>query len=113
MIDVNVDSFDIEISKGDCATFCIEFTGEDVPNDGEAVIFTVKKTTSHKTPLIEKTVYVNNGEIYIDFYSLDTKNLPFGDYEWDIRFPDLLGTGEPFTPMKPARFTVAKVVGDV
>lgn len=112
MIDVNVNSFDIEISRGDCASFCIEFTGEDVPNDGEPVVFTVKKTENYETPLIKKELFVKDGEIYIDFYNLDTQNLPFGDYVWDIRFPDLLGTGEPFTPMKPAKFTIAKVVGN-
>ena len=43
----------------------------------------------------------------------DTKDLPFGEYEWDIRIPDMYGENEPFTPMEPAAFEIVKVIGNV
>lgn len=103
----------IEISRGDCRPFTITLTGVDIPKDGETVLFSVKKDSNHNDVLIEKNLVVEEGKIRVDLVNADTKNLPFGDYEWDIRFPNMFGKDEPYTPMKPARFRIAKVIGDV
>ena len=56
---------------------------------------------------------IADGKVVIHLMNADTKELPFGLYEWDIRFPDLYGESEPYTPMDPAKFEIARVIGDV
>lgn len=103
----------ISISRGDCQPFTITFTGTDVPPDGTAVLFTVKKTSSHQEAVIEKKVFLHESKIEIQLRNADTKDLPFGSYEWDVRIPDLYGESEPYTPMEPAPFEIVKVIGNV
>lgn len=103
----------IHVTRGDCAPFTITLTGEDVPEDGTEILFTVKKTSGHPTPVIEKTIELADGQITVLIQNEDTKELPFGDYEWDIRIPDMYGENEPYTPMKPAKFSVERVIGNV
>ena len=103
----------ITITRGDCEPFAITLTGEDVPADGDAVLFSVKKNSSSAEPVLEKELNVQNQKVVIQIMNADTKNLAFGDYEWDIRFPNYYGENEPHTPMEPAQFTIAKVIGNV
>lgn len=103
----------ISITRGDCRPFTISFSGVDAPNDGTEVLFTVKKTSGHADAVIEKRIPIEDGKVTIHIMNEDTKHLSFGDYEWDIRFPDLFGENEPYTPMEPAAFKIASVIGDV
>jgi type 1 fimbria pilin len=103
----------IEITRGDCQPFTISLTGDDVPGDGADVLFSVKKDSLDSDALIEKKVTVKDRGVSIQIMNADTKNLPFGDYEWDIRFPNMFGENEPYTPMKPARFRIVRVIGNV
>lgn len=111
MIDIN--GMSITVSRGDCSPFTITFTGDDVPEDGTEVLFTVKKTSKHATPLIEKRIPIVEGMITVELNNADTKDIPFGEYEWDIRLPDLFGKNEPYTPIAPQPFVIAKVIGNV
>lgn len=77
------------------------------------MLFSVKKDSINGLPLIEKNLTVQDGKVSIQIMNADTKNLAFGDYEWDIRFPDMFSENEPYTPMSPARFRIMKVIGDV
>lgn len=110
---IRVNGTTVELTRGDCRPFTITLTGEDVPGDGERVLFSVKRDTANTQSLIEKELTVQGGQIEIQIMNADTKSLPFGDYEWDIRFPDMYGEKEPYTPMKPGKFRIAKVVGNV
>lgn len=110
---IKISGTTIEISRGDCQPFTITLTGENVPEDGERVLFSVKKDSNNSDSLIEKDLIVQGGQISIQILNADTKGLPFGDYEWDIRFPDMFGQSEPFTPMKPGKFRIGKVIGNV
>lgn len=103
----------ITITRGDCEPFTITFTGEDVPADGEKVLFSVKKNVNSPNAVLEKELELRNSQVVIHIMNADTKNLSFGDYQWDVRFPDYSGVNEPYTPMKPAEFTIATVIGDV
>ena len=103
----------ILITRGDCQPFTITFTGTDVPPDGTVVLFTVKKTSNRQDTVIEKRLELSNGKVQILLKNEDTKDLPFGSYEWDIRLPDLYGENEPYTPMDPAPFEVERVIGNV
>lgn len=110
---ITIDGRKISITRGDCRPFTITLTGEDAPADGTEILFSVKKTSSQETPVIEKRVTVDGGKVEIHLMNADTRDLPFGVYEWDIRIPDLYGEGEPYTPMEPAEFRIAKVIGNV
>lgn len=110
---IKIEGRKIIITRGDCRPFTITLTGEDAPPDGTEVLFTVKKTSGHKEPVIEKVLTIADSKVVIHLMNADTKELPFGLYEWDIRFPDLYGESEPFTPMEPAGFEIAKVIGNV
>jgi len=103
----------ITVTRGDCLPFTITLTGSDVPPDGESVLFTVKEDATSAKPVIEKRLEVENSKVLVTITNADTKQLPFGNYEWDIRFPDMSGDGEPYTPMKPEKFTIARVIGNV
>lgn len=111
---IDIKGMDITVTRGDCSPFTITLTGEDEVPDGTKVLFTVKKGSGYKEPVIEKLMTVKDRRIAIHIMNADTKTLPFGDYEWDIRLPDYFGENEPWTPMaKPEKFTVAKVIGNV
>lgn len=110
---IKITGKEITITRGDCRPFNIVLTGEDAPEDGSDVLFTVKKASGYREALIEKTVQVSDGKAVIQLMNADTKDLPFGEYEWDIRFPNMCGEGEPYTPMDPAKFTIARVIGNV
>lgn len=110
---INIEGTHITISRGDCEPFTITFTGEDVPEDGALVLFTVKKSASSDNPVLEKELVMQDSQIAVSIMNADTKKLPFGEYEWDVRLKDFYGENEPHTPMEPARFTIAKVVGNV
>lgn len=103
----------ITITRGDCQPFTITFTGEDVPEEGTVVLFTVKKSSGYSDPVIEKRIPIHDSMIEVEIHNADTKNLPFGEYEWDIRIPDLYGENEPYTPIHPQPFVIAKVIGNV
>lgn len=110
---ISIDGQSITISRGDCQPFTITFTGDDVPKEGTEVLFTVKKNSGHLIPVIEKRIPIRDNTITVELLNADTKDLPFGDYEWDIRIPDLFGQNEPFTPIDPQPFVIAKVIGNV
>lgn len=111
MIDIN-SAYEISIQRGDYAEFYIHFT-KNSPEDGTQILFTVKKNYEQQTPYIEKTLVVEQEKALVQLFNSDTKSLPFGDYLWDIRLPNLYGEKEPYTPISPKRFTVARVVGNV
>ena len=103
----------ISITRGDCQPFTITFTGDDVPEEGTEVLFTVKKSSGYHEPVIEKRIPIHDSMITVEIFNADTKNLPFGNYEWDIRFPNLYGEKEPYTPIDPQPFVIARVIGNV
>lgn len=110
---ISIEGTRIAITRGDCQPFTITFTGEDVPEDGTEVLFTVKKSSGYPDPVIEKRIPIHDGMIEVEIRNADTKNLSFGEYEWDIRIPDLFGENEPYTPIYPQPFVIAKVIGNV
>lgn len=110
---ITIDGTHISITRGDCEPFTITLTGEDVPSDGEVVLFSVKRDTNLPDTVFEKSLEIRDSKVVVRIMNDDTKRLPFGDYKWDIRFPNFYGENEPHTPMEPADFTIARVVGNV
>ena len=89
---------DIYITRGDTAVFNYELTNKDddtpyEPEEGDEFIFAMKRSTmtldrgefTDDTPILTKTLTVNEGLLVLSFASTDTKNFPFGVYRYDIR----------------------------
>lgn len=97
---------DIEINRGNAAGLTFYFEGDDVPQDGVAVLFQVKVQASDRYALIEKEIQVHDGEIDIDFLPKDTANMQAGEYYWNACIQYSEGA-EPWTVMRDwARFIV-------
>ena len=126
-----LDGGNIYIHRGDSASFDIVFgdsqssnpnqiTASDVyginwiPEDGTPIRFSVKCDIGRLRPVIQKDYVVMNGFVTIDLNSVDTRGLPFGEYQWDIRlsFTDA-DTIDWNTPFNPFSFYVCEVVGNV
>ena len=108
MFDINGSS--IAISREDTAVFTVTFDGDDIPEDGTAVILTVKPSLEKESSVIEKQLQIQDGQIVIALNSEDT-DLPPRHYYWDLRI--LYNNGEVFTPMQPGNFIIREVVGNV
>lgn len=111
---IDIQGLDITVSRGDCSPFTITLTGEYAVADGTEILFTIKRNSNQENALVEKRIPVRDGKIEVTIRNADTKDLAFGDYEWDIRFPNMYGENEPYTPDGfPGKFTIARVVGNV
>lgn len=103
----SINDLNISITRGDTASIEITFEG-DIPTDGDLVVMSLKRTTSIKTPIWEKTGECEDGTIIFNISSDDTKDLPFGTYAWDIRI--FYKDGQVTSPFKPKDFKVMEVV---
>lgn len=89
-----VDGKTIKLTRGDTLVIQLQLklktTGEEyTPQEGDAVRFGLKSRlnasrTSYieREPLIEKSISIDDMLLRLD--PEDTKNLPFGDYRYDI-----------------------------
>ena len=110
---IKITGMNIELTRGDFAPFTITFEGDDIPEDGEKVLFSVKRNAADEDSVIMKMLEVNDGRATVEIHNVDTRDLPFGTYEWDIRLPNIYGENEPFTPMESHEFKIVKVIGNV
>ena len=124
-----LDGGNIYIHRGDSASFDIVFGEVDktndnqilakdlgvtmIPEDGTNVRFSVKVDVNKIRSVIQKEYVVNNGFVTIDLTSSDTSYLPFGEYQWDIRFwftnGDIIDWNTPFNSFP---FYITEVVGN-
>lgn len=124
-----LDGGNIYIHRGDSASFDIVFGEVDktndnqilakdlgvtmIPEDGTHVRFSVKVDVNKIRSVIQKEYVVNNGFVTIDLTSSDTSYLPFGEYQWDIRFwftnGDIIDWNTPFNSFP---FYITEVVGN-
>ena len=126
-----LDGGNVYIHRGDTASFDIVFgdgQGESenqilardiyginwIPEDGTPIRFSVKCDTGRIRPVIQKDYVIMNGFVTIDLNSVDTRGLPFGEYQWDARLSFLDANGRDWnTPFNPFSFFVCEVVGNV
>ena len=94
---VIVEGTTIRMTRGDTATLTIHFDG-DIPEDGTLCVMSVKTNVFASTPLIEKSLPVEDGAVTFDLLAEDTIPLAVG--EWVA------------TPFMPAPFIVLGVVGN-
>lgn len=105
----------IKLSRGDYAEICFNLKKPDntpyILSDGETVEFTVKINSNSTNKLISK-ILTNTGESYVAVVlnKIDTANLTFGSYYYDIRV--ISSDGKINTPMLKANFEILEVIGD-
>ena len=77
----------IYLTRGDTfrATIALKDAEGEIytPIEGESIRFAMKKHYEDETPLLLKTVPIDTLELVI--LPADTKELPFGDYVWDMQ----------------------------
>lgn len=126
-----LDGGDIYIHRGDSASFDIVFGDSQgtstnqisaqevyginwIPEDGTPIRFSVKCDTGRLRPVMQKDYVIMNGFVTIDFNSVDTRILPFGEYQWDVRLSftdaDMIDWNTPFNPFS---LYICEVVGNV
>ena len=81
-------TYNIVLTRGDTFVCTVEpkvkSTGEPyTPEQGDEIRFAMKQDYSDTEPLIEKVIPTNTCILQLD--PLDTKELPFGDYVYDIQ----------------------------
>ena len=96
----------IRLTRGDYACFDIEiedFDGEPyIPGENEVVHFTVRKSTTNKDILIQKTGTT------IEILGEDTDNLKYGTYVYDAQLTK--ENGRRFTFIEPTEFIITDEV---
>lgn len=100
----------IKLTRGDTAYLSVPITNTVTGNsydiaDGDILEFSVKKYTSDKNKLISKKIIGQN-----TFHILpeDTKDLPFGKYEYDIQLTT--AKGDVYTVIDVSAFEVLNEV---
>ena len=96
----------ITLTRGDTARIDLTLSkdGESYDYSADTVVFSVKKTTSTPTYIMQKTV--TDGVIYIA--PDDTENLSYGDYVYDVQLTTQ--SGDVCTVIPPSKFTLATEV---
>ena len=74
-----------------------------VPQEGEKVIFAVKRTAYDRRPVLKKEINLTN--MTLELFPEDTQRLDFGDYHYDIRI--IRNNGVVDTFITDSTFTVA------
>lgn len=109
MLVVNDYTKAIAITPGDSVDFNVTLCGENIPEDGSPVYFTVGYGPGDRF-LIEKCFPVHEGVVHVVLSTYDTVRLKPGNYKWDVRLE--YTADDRYTPMEPALFKVMEAVGD-
>ena len=106
---------DIEMIRGDTATFTINITGKDAStysvDSSDTFTFTVKRSAQSPTVLIEKkfTGIVGGSQVTLTLDPADTSPVPFGTYVYDIQLKNTV-TGYTDTIISPHKFRLGEEV---
>lgn len=99
---------DISLTRGDTLHLQITLTDQEgevyTLQDGDALVFTVKKNTSSDVVLIQKNIL--NSDITISHE--DTKNMSYGTYVYDVQLTQ--ANGDVTTVIKPSKFIITEEV---
>ena len=107
---LKIDGTTIRLTRGDTLRVSIalkDYEGNDyTPLQGDVIRFALKKRYEDQRPLIHKII--DNETLMLVLEPNDTKDLPFGDYVYDIEITFNDGTVDTF--ISEALFTLAKEV---
>lgn len=98
----------IKITRGDSAYFTVGMVAKKSripyePQTGDVVRFAVKKDYEDETVLIRKTI--PNDTLLLHLVPSDTKDLPFGDYVYDVELTKANGDVDTFIDKKIFKIT--------
>ena len=96
---LNIVGLDIESNRGNAAGLTFHFEGDDVPEDGTAVIFQVRPAYNYSYAVMEKEAAVLNGAVEFSFEPEDTAEMNPGQYYWNACIQYTNGL-EPWTIMR-------------
>ena len=100
----------ILVHRGDAGSFTITFTGNDKPDDGVAVLFSIKRAKAKNAQVImSRELTVEDSAVEVDLTREDTA-IAEGTYFWDVC---ILWTDRPWTPMDPEPLIIKEVTHDV
>lgn len=110
---VEINGFDIAVTRGDSLYLRIDLDGRDLP-EGSQAVFTVKKNVRSDEELVRFIADASSESLTIAL-SPEQTNLDPGVYVWDVRIliPLPSGDREVYTPMQYAAFAVMDAVGSV
>lgn len=107
---LKVTGADIQLTRGDTGYFDITIKNPNgskyVREEGDSLVFTVKPSISSTTSVLTKLI----PNLTLELDPSDTKGLDFKTYKYDIQLTTK--TGEVFTVIGPANFTVLSEVTD-
>lgn len=99
---------EIKLTRGDTESFSLSITDanglEYEMQEGDKLVFTVKKSVYEEKPIIQKDVVDKTFTIEHE----DTKNLAYGTYCYDIQLT--FANGSVSTIIKPTKFIVDEEV---
>ena len=98
----------ISLTRGDTAYLNVSVEIDKKPyemQEGDTLTFSIKKSTSDKTPLVEKTI---SGGTRIHIEPSDTSGLEYGKYKYDVQLDK--ANGDVFTIIEPTAFVVLEEV---
>jgi hypothetical protein len=104
-----VDGNKITIIRGDTESItvsCVDTLGVPVPLvSGDKVYFTIKKSINTTTKALQKLVTTfTDGKAIIAIAHSDTKDLPFGEYYYDVQLTRVGGNVTTIIP--PSKFII-------
>lgn len=103
---LKVSSKKIYLTRGDTAFLEISLLDEKgdpyTPEEGDDVIFRLKKSPTSKDVLIEK--HINIDDMVLEFEEDDTKDLKFSTYKYEIELVTV--TGHHFTVIESTDFEI-------
>lgn len=111
---MKVQGTDLSMIRGDSETItvsCADINNQPIQfNSGDLLYFTVKEKTTVEDKLIQKIVssFETDGTAIIELSPIDTKNLRFKTYVYDIQWIKLDDSVVTIVP--PSKFTILEEV---
>ena len=114
-----VDGTKITISRGDTGSIDFTATGYDFGENDRAV-FSVKN--GHGQIVKQDIHELTEGVFTATFFNADTKDLPAGNYTWDVRYvidpqydedENIVDGAQVITPMEPQKMELLETAGKI
>ena len=100
---------EMTMTRGDSESITISVVNEDGTKNllevGDTIYFTVKKNINTDEKIMQKVItHFTNNVAIIEIEPIDTDNLDFGDYVYDVQLTK--SDGKVMTIITPNRFTI-------
>ena len=105
---LNIDGTNIELTRGDTARIQVDIIDNDEPYEikvSDTILMTIKKKACQEKVYLQKKANING---VFTIYPEDTKNMFFGEYEYDIQLE--MNPLEVYTIIPVSKFTILKEI---